>query len=780
MFRKNSGVTLPKKVKKKLNLKNMSGITKEQKKLAFPKDWFSKKVKNETEKEDEKEKQKVERKAGKIIDKKPSFNRVKNTVNNYKNFNKAAKLLFSIRTKMYVGFAVPIFCVILVGLVSYQKAAEGLNSNYESATIKSMNMAIELMDNGFSTIESDALQLYVDEELSKYAVGLIKGSDALSMKGNYKNSFKSKQVANKFIADMHLVVKSGIDNISTMATTKSDAGVLDAWTATEEGAAALNKAGLWIGDHKELDALMGLELEDYACSFVRSFSHMSAVIVVDLSRDAVTQILKNLELGEGTLTAFVTADGRELIYSSMEEGEADGYSFVGQEYYTEAIEAMNAEDESAEKGETGVIRNFSKYVTYNGRDYLFMASRSTVNGAIFCGLVPSSLIQESANAIRTVTVLFIVLAAAAAVAIGLLVAGSISKAIKVISEKLHKVAEGDLTVVMNIKNRDEFTVLAGSVGDMIDNTRGLIENVKDTSGKVKGSAENMVVATAAMERSGLSISTAVSEIEQGINQQAEDAQSCLEQMDELSKKIEVVSDDVAEIVNIATDTGMMIRSSLGTMDELSERSASTTTITQKVVDSIHALEEKSASIVKFIDVINEISEETSLLSLNASIEAARAGDAGRGFAVVAEEIRKLADGSKNAANEIQKVVTDILEQTKGTVTTAKEAEGIVSVQTEIVGKTIVAFNNMNASVESLVENLQRVGDSVSSMEEERRDTLRAIESISAASEETAASASVVNDSVQNQLSVVDDLKTASGELELRSNELENAVNVFKI
>lgn len=179
-------------------------------------------------------------------------------------------------------------------------------------------------------------------------------------------------------------------------------------------------------------------------------------------------------------------------------------------------------------------------------------------------------------------------------------------------------------------------------------------------------------------------------------------------------------------------------------------------------------------------MINEISEETSLLSLNASIEAARAGDAGRGFAVVAEEIRKLADGSMGAANEIQKVVKEIIEQTKGTVNTAKEAEGIVSGQASIVNKTIEAFGNMNSGVEKLVTGLKGVGDSVSSMEEERRDTLHAIESISAASEETAASALVVTNSVQSQLSVVNDLKDASRELEQRSMELEKAINVFKI
>lgn len=689
---------------------------------------------------------------------------------------KKKKLAISIKSKLYVGFAIPILCVIMVGTVAYQKAAQGMSSNYKSATVKSMHMAVQYMDYGFSSLESEALQLYVDPNLSKYVLGLNTQSEMLSLISSTKTNLMAKQVANSFIQSMHLVGNSKVKNISTGASLESEKGVFDEWILTEEGMKFVeNRDGQWVGEHAELDRLLGLKKENYACSYLRVYANMAACAVIDLSKEAIISILQNLELGEGTITGFITSDGYEILLDSTKEGETAGFSFKDKDYYNEAIAELNS-DETDENDKF----EFTKYVTYQGEKYLFMVSQSSVNGSVICGMVPESLIESNARDIRTVTVIFIILAAAIAALLGLFVAGSIGKAIRVISGKLHRVAEGDLTVIMEIRNRDEFAVLAGSVGNMIDNTRDLIVNVKDTSRKVEGSTQNMVEATAAMEKCGQSISSAVSEIEQGIAHQAEDAQNCLLQMDELSKKIQIVNSNVSEIVEIADNTRSMIQNGLGTMDELSARSTSTTEITQKVVESIRVLEEKSASIVKFVDVINEISEETSLLSLNASIEAARAGDAGRGFAVVAEEIRKLADGSMNAANEIQKVVQEIVEQTKGTVSTAKEAEGIVSVQTGIVDKTIEAFNNMNTSVEALVSSLRGVGSSVSSMEEERRDTLRAIESISAASEETAASAAIVNDSVQSQLSVVDDLKAASGDLEERSADLERAINVFKI
>ncbi len=689
---------------------------------------------------------------------------------------KRKKTIFGIKMKLYGGFALPVLCVILVGTVAYQKAASGMSDNYESATVRSMNMAVQYLDFGFTSLESEALQLYVDKNLSKYVLGLNKQSEILTLISTTKTNLTAKQVANEFIQGMHLVTKPNVKNISTVMAGDGDTGVFDEWMKTEEGSRLLGLTnGVWVGEHAELDKLMGLNKEKYACSYLRIYSNQAACAVVDLSKEAIEAILHNLDLGDGTISAFVTADGYEVIIDTMEEGKADGFSFVKQDYFAEALEGLGSHISKENDN-----MDFTKYVTFDGEDYLFMVSQSGVNGAMICGLVPRSLINSSAKDIRTVTILFIIVAVLVALVDGFFVAGNIGKAIKGISGKLHRVAEGDLTVIMDIRQRDEFAVLAGNVGDMIDNTRGLIVNVKDTSRKVEGSMHNVTEATAAMEKCGISISTAVTEIEQGISQQAEDAQNCLEQMDELSKKIQVVSKDVGEIVEIADNTKTMIQNGIGTMDELSKRSASTSAITKKVVENIRILEEKSASIVKFIDVINEISEETSLLSLNASIEAARAGDAGRGFAVVAEEIRKLADGSMNAANEIQKVVKEIIEQTKGTVGTVKEAEEIVSGQTGIVNKTIEAFSSMNTGVETLVTSLQGIGQSVSSMEEERRDTLHAIESISATSEETAASALVVTDSVVSQLAVVDNLKEASKELEQRSVELEKAINVFKI
>ena len=251
-------------------------------------------------------------------------------------------------------------------------------------------------------------------------------------------------------------------------------------------------------------------------------------------------------------------------------------------------------------------------------------------------------------------------------------------------------------------------------------------------------------------------------------------------MDQLSEKINIVSDSTNNIATIAEGTTKIVKQGIHTVDELDTKAKDTTDITRIIIKNIEQLEISSNSIDKIVGGINDIADQTNLLSLNASIEAARAGDSGRGFAVVADEIRKLAEQSVAFVNEIKLIVEDIKNKTKETVVTTKKAENIVVSQGESLRKTVEIFNSIEEHVSILTNNLEQISDGVKNIERTKRDTLIAIESISAVSEETAAATEEVNDAASKQLNAAINLSQEADELTKQSQELANAIRVFKI
>ena len=676
-----------------------------------------------------------------------------------------------IKVKLVIGFAIPLVFTIVIGMVAYSLAASGMTKNYEDSMSKAMSMAIEYLDFGFSSAVSESEQLYYDTDLMRWATGAIYNEwTRKEVMNDVSLDLNIKQGGNEFVANMYIIPGSSSQVISTNGDDAVVPGFYEELADKDEAVCLQTLGGSWVGAHNYIDQVLsqhytGYSADDYACSFIRPMATKRACIVVDYSSDSIAGVLQNLGLGEDSIAAFVTADGRELLLKEGVISNSGDFSFVNQSYFTEAM-ADNA-------------ATIIDYVTYNHEQYLFMVSKSYQNGSAICALVPVSLVNESADSIKKVTLLMVIISWLVAIAAGVLITIGITATIRQISSKLETVSGGDLTVSMRGRT-DEFKLLVRSIVNMIKNSRDLIVQVLKTTENVSASTANLSEASGVLTNSSNQISAAVDEMDQGLNRQAEDAQNCLMQMDELSQRITRAVETVQRMGSITDNTKDVIASGMSTMDDLTDKSAATTDITKNVTTNIKNLEESLSAIEKFVETIDNIANETSLLSLNASIEAARAGEAGRGFAVVAQSVSSLSIGTIEAARQIQSVMEQIRGYANDTVQVASQAEMIVSNQSETVNDTIQVFHDMNEYLQNLIDEISSLNQIIESMERHRNDTLAAIESISSVSEETAASVSTVNDSLKEQMTMMDNLNQSTIELQDRAKELTQAVNAFKI
>lgn len=696
-------------------------------------------------------------------DAKKEAERLKREAKAYKNETKDMKKKSSIGFKLIVGFLVPVLFVIALGVISYRKASDGIITNYENASKQTLDLTTQYIEFGLNSIESAAIQFEFEDTTTKYFLNYV-GAEKAEIQSIYTtlfNQMHSKKVSDEFIQDIHMVsdVVTPISS-SGIKATDSYSNLMD----SKEGKQMMEstqKSG-WFGYCDGIDTTFKINKDNYAMRYIRKFSTANAAIVIDVKADTIDSILGNLDFGKGSYVALVTEDGREIhLDDSITEPV-----FLNEQFYIDNLES----------GEV----SGNEYVTLNDEEYMYMYSKIGETGATICALMPKHVITAQAEGIKDITVVIVVIACIVALSLGLLITLGISKEIANIIKNLKLVASGDLTVKFRTRRKDEFLILAKNIQEMTDSMKGLINKTKDLSTTVSESSMQVTTSANTFTEATREISAAIDEIEQGVNQQANDSENCLQQMDKLSQKIENVSQNTLEMETIAQDTKVAVVSGADKMKELEIKTDSTNTVINQVVEEITTLEKKSIAIGNIVSVINDIAEQTNLLSLNASIEAARAGDAGRGFAVVADEIRKLADQSANSVAQIHNIISEIQSSVKTTVQHVHAAGENMKQQKVAVDDTENTFEDINHRVEQLVDNIKTITMSIAEIEGARINTLLAIESISAVSEENAAASTAVNETSKEQLKQVDMLDQAAKALDSNAKELVDAVQQFRV
>ena len=355
---------------------------------------------------------------------------------------------------------------------------------------------------------------------------------------------------------------------------------------------------------------------------------------------------------------------------------------------------------------------------------------------------------------------------------------SMSGEVSDIIAKIEK-GEGDLTARINTKTKSELLYIKNGINHFIATLQGIMKDVKDGTVVLSESSEQVNSQLRIADDNVTNSSAALEELSANMESVVGILDSINERVDDVKQAAQKITDQA----NIGTQTANEIKTEADELQvKVNEKKADagdrvailSETLTKSVKES-----EKVSQISALTDDILDIASQTNLLALNASIEAARAGEAGKGFAVVAEEIGKLADDSKDMADDIRKEMEVLLEQSEAAVAAADEVKKGNSDQQIALGETLDAVNGMLTDISSTVGGVQQISEGADTCETSKNAVVDTMSALSAISEENAASSEETGASMQELSATVTTLAGSANNLKDIAEKLNKDMEFFK-
>jgi methyl-accepting chemotaxis protein len=420
-----------------------------------------------------------------------------------------------------------------------------------------------------------------------------------------------------------------------------------------------------------------------------------------------------------------------------------------------------------------------------GREYavaygpLIGANGKTI-GLIFTG-TPVSLIERIINELtfRNVGVSVGVLLLVMLVAI--ILTRRLLKPLQLILGKIQEVSSGKLNAAMlNLNSKDEIGQLAAAINSMIANLRRLIGQVSSSAEQVARSAEELSASAGQSAEAATQVATTIVEVANGTEKQVAAVQDASSIVDRLFSGIEQIAANTGVMTQTAANAaqaskagGQMATQAIQQIMNIEQTVTSSAQVVEK-------LGERSKEIGQIIVTISGIAAQTNLLALNAAIEAARAGEQGRGFAVVAEEVRKLAEQSEEAAQQIAKLIGEIQADTDKAVLAMGSGTNEVKTGTAVVTAAGRSFTDISVLVDEVSKQVTAISTAIKAMTSDSKQIVTSVREIDQVGKSNVGHTQTVSAATEEQSASMQEIVDASHALAKMADEMQRVVAGFKV
>ena len=402
-------------------------------------------------------------------------------------------------------------------------------------------------------------------------------------------------------------------------------------------------------------------------------------------------------------------------------------------------------------------------------------------GMVFAGMKQSSLDAKLRDVATGISLFVVILILGSGVVISIFTARLV-KAIKGSVAIAERVSTGDLTTVIDekqLKRKDE-------IGDITRAVSHLQTELFDIISDIKNKSDVLIEASVDLDKTARETSDVVSQVERAVQEiadgatsQAAETQKATSNVMFMGDMVEETNREVEQLKMNAEDMKEYSASASGSITELQLSSHKSSQSIEDIYRQTVTTNESALKIKEATSLITSIADETNLLSLNASIEAARAGDQGRGFAVVAAQIQKLAEQSNESAREIDAIVNLLIADSTSAVRTMEEVKQIIDAQNEHVEKTGQLFNTVMSGIDESIRGVESIAERTRKLDGARVSVVDVVQNLTAIAEENAASTEETSASAAEVSSIISNVSESAEQLKLVADGLELKMNIFK-
>ncbi|WP_102272089.1 methyl-accepting chemotaxis protein [Cytobacillus massiliigabonensis] len=545
-------------------------------------------------------------------------------------------------------------------------------------------------------------------------------------------------------------------------------GDLDIW-ATEWYKVGSQPDGGWTKAYA--DPSTNVSMVTAAYPIKKQNDGLMGVVTVDVDISSIQKLITETKIDYDGKALLVQSDG--VLLGGVDEDRLTKENILDDKNSSLVTAAENMLEN--EVGKTEYTIDNEKYIFY-------FSTIPHTNWKIGISVSETNLFA-SLNDLLRIFVLSSIVSIVIVTAVIVVYSNRMGKTAKKYSRIAEVVADGGLVNEFgenDLARKDELGDIGRSLNTMQNNLTDVINSFQANALSIDDHAQNLSFFSQQMSATSENVAAAITTVAEGATMQHEKLASVNKRINQFGTSLDVMNRSINEVDTSASSILMMANESNQEMTKMIKSFESLNHTFMELIERVKSVEVNIRNVNEMTEIINSISDQTNLLALNAAIEAARAGESGKGFAVVANEIRNLAEKSKESSGKIDSIIKGVSQDTGKMVASTEEVNNDIRLQREQLDTTIQSFEEIIQAIERISPKIKETKESSAEIQKEKDRIVQDLDQTGAIAEDVAASAQEISASAEEMSASTEEVTASAISLGEMTNEMRNKMNFFQI